>query len=179
MNMYDFTVRSQDGSDISLSRFKGSVLLVVNTATGCGFTPQYEELEAFYREYRSKGLEILDFPCDQFGHQAPGSDKDIHQFCTLHYDTTFPQFSKICVNGPDAIPLYRWLTSETTFKGFSGPMVDALAAATAENNKDFAPNDIQWNFTKFLISREGDIIARFEPTDPMDDVRKAIEEALC
>lgn len=113
MNLYDFNVKKQDGSEISLSEFKGKVVLVVNTATGCGFTPQYTELQEIYEEFNEKGLEILDFPCNQFGEQTPGTDEEVHDFCTGRYGITFPQYSKIDVNGENAIPLYQWITSST------------------------------------------------------------------
>ena len=130
MNIYDFTVKKQDGTEQSLRDFEGKVLLVVNTATGCGFTPQYKELEEYYEEFRDQGFEILDFPCNQFAGQAPGTDEEIHQFCALKYDTQFPQFSKIEVNGEGADPLFAWLTANTTFKGFSGPTGLAMSACS-------------------------------------------------
>ena len=144
MNIYDFTVKKQDGTEQSLADYKGKLLLVVNTATGCGFTPQYKELEEYYEEFKDQDFEILDFPCNQFAGQAPGTDDEIHQFCTLKYNTQFPQFSKIDVNGETADPLYQWLTANT----------------------------------KFLIDRDGEILARFEPTDKMKKVREEIKAAL-
>ena len=120
MNIYDFTVKAQDGSDVNLSQFAGKAILVVNTATGCGFTPQYEELQNIYEELNEKGLVILDFPCNQFGAQAPGDDEEIHDFCTGRYGITFPQYHKIDVNGETADPLYKWLTANTKFEGFEG-----------------------------------------------------------
>lgn len=166
MNIYDFKVRTQDGTEKSLADYKGKVLMVVNTATECGFTPQYEELQKLYDEYKDQGLEILDFPCNQFGNQAPGSDEAIHTFCTGRFGVTFPQFSKIDVNGENADPLYKWLTSNTTFEGF-GKSVGAIALALVakKNDKDYKKNgNIKWNFTKFIIDRKGNIAARFEPT---------------
>lgn len=127
MNIYDFVVKAQDGSDVNLSDFKGKVILVVNTATGCGFTPQYTELQNMYDEMHEKGLEILDFPCNQFGEQTPGTDEEVHDFCTGRYGITFPQHSKIDVNGDNAIDLYKWITSNTKFAGFNGPMKLILA----------------------------------------------------
>lgn len=153
MSIYDFTVKNRKGEDIKMSDFKGKVLLIVNTATGCGFTPQYEGLESLYKKYHNDGLEILDFPCNQFGHQAPGSDEEIHQFCTLKYDTTFDQLAKIKVNGPSADPLWKYLKSEK--KGF-----------------------IKWNFTKFLISRDGKVIARFAPITKPEEVENDIIKLL-
>ena len=118
MKIYDFTVKAQDGSEISLADYRGKVLLVVNTATGCGFTPQYDELQDIYEAFKDKGFEILDFPCNQFGEQAPGDDEEIHSFCTGRFGITFPQFSKVDVNGENAIPLFKWLTGNTKFEGF-------------------------------------------------------------
>ena len=155
--IYDFTVKAQDGTEKSLADYKGKVLLVVNTATGCGFTPQYVGLQELYDKYKDQGFEILDFPCNQFGNQAPGSDDEIHEFCVGRFSMTFPQFSKIDVNGENEDPLYTWLKSQ---KGGIGG------------------KKIKWNFTKFLVDREGNVIARFEPTVDMKDVRKAVEEAL-
>ena len=179
MNIYDFTVKAQDGSDISLSDYKGKVLLVVNTATGCGFTPQYDELQDLYDEFKDKGLEILDFPCNQFGEQAPGDDEEIHSFCTLRFGTTFPQFSKVDVNGENAIPLFKWLADNTKFKGFGmSPMGMMLSGVVKKTDKDYKNNgNIKWNFTKFLINRNGEIVARFEPTD-MKKLKERIAACL-
>ncbi len=178
MNVYDFTVMAQDGREISLADYKGKVLLIVNTATGCGFTPQYEELQDLYDKYKDEGLEILDFPCNQFGEQAPGSDEEIHSFCTGRYGITFPQFAKIEVNGENAIPLYKWLTTETKFEGFGkSPMALMMNGIAKKMDKDYKNNgNIKWNFTKFLIGRDGNIIARFEPTD-MKNLEKAVKAA--
>ena len=179
MNIYDFTVKAQDGSDILLSDYKGKVLLVVNTATGCGFTPQYDELQDLYDEFKDKGLEILDFPCNQFGEQAPGDDEEIHSFCTGRYGITFPQFSKVEVNGENAIPLFKWLTENTKFAGFGmSPMGVMLSGVVKKNDKDYKKNGkIKWNFTKFLIDRNGEIVARFEPME-MKTLKAKIEECL-
>ncbi len=179
MNIYDFKVKTQDDREISLSDYRGKVLLIVNTATGCGFTPQYEELQSIYNDLHDKGMEILDFPCNQFMGQAPGSNEEIHDFCTGRYGITFPQFAKIDVNGENAIPLYRYLTENTKFGGFRGPMGAVLKPLAKKMDKDYKNNgNIKWNFTKFLIDRNGEITARFEPTDPLDEVRKKAEEAL-
>ena len=179
MNIYDFTVKAQDGSDVLLSDYKGKVLLVVNTATGCGFTPQYDELQDLYDEFKDKGLEILDFPCNQFGDQAPGDDEEIHSFCTGRYGITFPQFSKVEVNGENAIPLFKWLTENTKFEGFGmSPMGVMLSGVVKKNDKDYKKNgNIKWNFTKFLIDRNGEIVARFEPTY-MKSLKEKIKECL-
>ena len=179
MNIYDFTVKAQDGTDVALADYKGKVLLVVNTATACGFTPQYQELQEIYDEFKDQGFEILDFPCNQFGNQAPGDDEEIHTFCTGRFGITFPQFSKIDVNGADAIPLYQWLTTETKFEGFgTSPMALMMAGVAKKMDKDYKNNgNIKWNFTKFLISRDGEIIGRFEPTN-MKDLKEKIQEAI-
>ncbi len=179
MNFYDFKVEAQDGSEVSLAELKGKVILVVNTATGCGFTPQYTELQNIYNEMHEKGLEILDFPCNQFGEQAPGSDAEIHDFCTGRYGITFPQYAKINVNGENAIPLYQWITSSTKFEGFQGPAKLILGPIVKKMDKDYKNNgNIKWNFTKILVNRNGEIVARFEPTAPMDKVREAVAAQL-
>ena len=180
MNIYDFTVKTMDGKDKSLSDYKGKVLLIVNTATECGFTPQYSDLQKIYSEHQKDGLEILDFPCNQFMKQAPGSNDEIHAFCTGRFGVTFPQFAKIDVNGENAIPLYRYLTSSTTFRGFGeSPMTEILVPIVEKMDKDYEKNGkIKWNFTKFLIDREGNIVERFEPTASMDKVKAKIEALL-
>ena len=179
MNIYDFKVKAQDGSEVSLSNYKGKVILVVNTATGCGFTPQYDELQDIYDEYKDRGLEILDFPCNQFGGQAPGDDEEIHSFCTGRYGITFPQFSKVDVYGENAIPLFKWLTDNTKFEGFGmSPMGMMLSGVVKKTDQDYKNNgNVKWNFTKFLIDRNGEIVARFEPTD-MKKLKSKIEECL-
>lgn len=175
MNVYDFTVKAQDGTDVALSDFKGKVLLVVNTATGCGFTPQYEDLQKIYDELHEQGLEILDFPCNQFGNQAPGDDEEIHTFCKGRFGITFPQYSKIDVNGENAIPLYQWITSSTKFSGFDGPAKLVLGPVVKKMDKDYKNNgNIKWNFTKILIDRNGEIVDRFEPTKSLKEVRERI-----
>ena len=178
--VYDFTVKGRKGKEVSLSEYAGKVLLIVNTATGCGFTPHYEPLEEMYRELRDKGFEILDFPCNQFAKQAPGSEDEIHEFCTLKFGTEFPQFAKIEVNGENAEPLFAWLATEKPFEGFGKGLKNAaLKKFTEMNNKAFGDKAyIKWNFTKFLIDREGHVLARFEPTVDMKDVRAAVEAAL-
>ncbi|MCH5239668.1 MAG: glutathione peroxidase [Muribaculaceae bacterium] len=157
MEIYDFKVINNKGEEVSLSAYKGKVVLIVNTATGCGFTPQYEGLEDLYKKYKEQGLEILDFPCNQFGHQAPGSDQEIDSFCKLKYDTTFPRFKKIDVNGDNASPLYKWLKKEKG--GLFG-------------------NAIKWNFTKFLIDRNGKVVERYSPTTPPSKIEEKIKELL-
>ena len=180
MNVYDFWVKDMEGDDVSLSEYEGKVLLVVNTATGCGFTPQYEPLEQMYADLKDRGFVILDFPCNQFANQAPGSAAEIHDFCTIQFGTEFPQFAKIDVNGENASPLFAYLASEKPFQGFGKGLKNAaLNKFAAMNNKAFGEKTyIGWNFTKFLIDREGKVLARFEPTMDMKEVRKAVEAAL-
>ncbi len=179
-SVYDFTVKDRLGNDVCLDTYKGKVLLIVNTATGCGFTPHYEPLEAMYKEMREQGLEILDFPCNQFGNQAPGTDDEIHEFCTVKFGTEFPQFTKIDVNGETADPLFNYLASEKPFEGFGKGLKNAALNTFAKaNNKAFGDKvNIGWNFTKFLIDREGKVVARFEPTVDMNEVKAAVQAAL-
>lgn len=178
--VYDFTVKGRDGQDVSLADYKGKVLLIVNTATGCGFTPHYEPLEAMYKEFRDQGFEILDFPSNQFANQAPEDDEGIHQFCTLKFGTEFPQFKKIDVNGETADPLFAYLATEKPFQGFGKGLKNAALNKFADkNNKKFGDKAyIKWNFTKFLVDREGHVISRFEPTMDMEKVREAVQAAL-
>ena len=178
--VYDFTVKDRQGGEVSLSQYEGKVLLIVNTATGCGFTPHYEPLEAMYAALKDKGFEILDFPCNQFAGQAPGSDDEIHDFCTIKFGTEFPQFKKIDVNGETADPLYAYLAAEKPFEGFGKGLKNAALNKFSEmNNKKFGDKAyIKWNFTKFLVDRSGKVIARFEPTADMNEVRAAVEAAL-
>ena len=180
MSIYDFKVKAQDGSEVSLADYKGKVVLIVNTATGCGFTPQYDELQDLYDAHQKDGLEILDFPCNQFGEQAPGSDEEIHSFCTGRYGITFPQFAKVDVNGANAIPLYQWLVENSKFEGFGmNPMGLAMKGVLKKIDKDYKNSDtIKWNFTKFLIDREGNLVGRFEPTVSMKQVKQKVEEVL-
>ena len=179
MSIYDFTVLAQDGSEVSLSQYAGKVSLIVNTATGCGFTPQYEELERLYADDRDKGFEILDFPCNQFRNQAPGTDEEIHSFCTLKFGTEFPQFKKVEVNGENAEPLFAALATAKPFEGFTGPKKLFMAPVAKSVDKEFGDKAyIKWNFTKFLVDREGNVVARFEPTADMADVRAAVEKLL-
>lgn len=180
-SVYDFKVKDDAGKNVSLSNYKGKVLLIVNTATRCGFTPQYKDLEALYEKYQGKGLEILDFPCNQFGAQAPGTIQEIHQFCTANYDIKFPQFDKIDVNGENAHPLYTWLKAQKGFGGFDvndqrGKMMDDMLR---KRDADFdKKNDIKWNFTKFLVSRDGKVLKRYEPTDKMSDIEADISKEI-
>ncbi len=178
--VYDFQVKDRKGNEVSLSDYAGKVLLIVNTATGCGFTPHYEPLEAMYKELKDQGFEILDFPCNQFANQAPGTEEEIHQFCTLKFGADFPQFAKIDVNGENASPLYAFLATEKPFAGFGKGLKNAALNMFAEkNNKAFGDKAyIKWNFTKFLTDRKGNVIARFEPTADMADVKAAVEAEL-
>ncbi|MGO5211110.1 glutathione peroxidase [Parafannyhessea sp. LCP21S3_E6] len=180
MSYFDYTVTNRDGSTTDLRQYAGKVLLIVNTATGCGFTPQYDDLEAIYKKYRDQGFEVLDFPCNQFAGQAPESDDDIHSFCTMKFGTEFPQFKKIDVNGDNADPLFADLATEKPFQGF-GRTVKALALKkfADANNKKFGDKAyIMWNFTKFLVDREGNLVERFEPTVDMAEVEKAVARQL-
>ena len=180
MSVYDYSVKTQQGGEESLAEYKGKVLLIVNTATGCGFTPQYKDLEALYKDHEKDGLVILDFPSNQFLDQAPGTDEEIHEFCTLKYGTTFPQYHKIDVRGETADPLFRYLADNTEFKGFgSGPKALLMKGMAKKMDKNYKDNgDVKWNFTKFLIDRDGNIVERFEPTVPMETVRKSVEALL-
>ena len=179
MSIYDFTMKDAQGEQVDLSQYRGKVLLVVNTATGCGFTPQYEGLENLYKTYQARGFEILDFPCNQFGNQAPGTSDEIHTFCTGRFGITFPQFEKIDVNGDNAIPLYKWLTENTKFQGFDGAAGLVMSGIAKKMDKDYKNNGkIKWNFTKFLINREGEIVARFEPTKDKKVVKETVEKYL-
>lgn len=179
--IYDYNVVDNKGNDVSLAQYKGKVVLIVNTATACGFTPQYEDLDSLYDAYASKGFEILDFPCNQFGAQAPGTDEEIHSFCTLRYNTQFPRFRKIDVNGENELPLYTFLKSQKGFAGFAPehPLTKILHDMFSKADADYASKpDIKWNFTKFLIDQEGRVVARFEPTATKEVLAPAIEALL-
>lgn len=179
--LYDFTVKDREGKDVSLADYKGKVVLVVNTATECGFTPTYANLQELYAEEHDKGLEILDFPCNQFGQQAPGTAEEIHTFCTGRFGVTFPQFGKLEVNGVNEAPLFTWLKSQKGFAGFDPDhkitpiLVDILGKADPDWEKKA---DIKWNFTKFLVDREGNVVERFEPTANVETVVKPAVEKL-
>ena len=179
MTIYDFTVKDRKGNDVKMSDYKGKVLLIVNTATGCGFTPQYEGLEKLWEEYHGKGLEILDFPCDQFGHQAPGTDDEIHQFCQMKFNTGFENFKKIEVNGENADPLYKYLKSKKSFAGFTGEKAEFMDGFISKQDPDYKNNaKIKWNFTKFLVNREGEVIERFESTVEPAEIAEKIKGLL-
>lgn len=179
--VYDFAVKDRKVGEVSLREYANEVILIVNTATKCGFTPQYEELEAIYEKYHAKGFTILDFPCNQFGQQAPGTDESIHEFCKLTYGTEFPRFKKIKVNGDDAEPLYKYLKEQKGFAGWDPnhkltPILEEMLSKEDPDYKDKA--DIKWNFTKFLVNKLGLVVARFEPTESLENVSKKIEELL-
>ena len=157
MTLYDLSVKARDGKEISLKDYEGKVLLIVNTATGCGFTPQYKGLQELYDKYKDKGFEILDFPCNQFANQAPGDDNEIHTFCTGRFGITFPQFAKIDVNGKNEDPLYTYLKSK---------------------KRGFCSSKIKWNFTKFLVAKDGTVLQRFAPTATPESIEKFVSEAL-
>lgn len=179
--LYDLTVKNDEGKDVSLADYKGQVLLIVNTATKCGFTPQYTELQALYEKYHDKGFEILDFPCNQFGQQAPGSIEEIHNFCTANFHISFPQFDKIDVNGDNESPLFTFLKAKQGFGGFDmedklGPLLDQMMRKQ-DPDYDKKPS-IKWNFTKFLVSKKGKVLKRYEPTDKISDIDAALAKLL-
>lgn len=180
-NAYSFNVLDAKGENVSLNAYKGKVMLIVNTASRCGFTPQYEELEALYSQLKDEGFEILDFPCNQFGQQAPETDDEYVAFCQLNYKTEFKQFHKIDVNGENAIPLYTWLKSEKPFEGFDkGHQLTPILEDMFDKNMPGwrTSPDVKWNFTKFLINRNGEVVARFEPTATAADMLPAIKSLL-
>lgn len=179
--VYEFSVKDRKGKDVSLKEYANEVLLIVNTATKCGFTPQYEELEKLYEKYHSQGFEVLDFPCNQFGAQAPGTDESIHQFCKLNYGTEFPRFKKLKVNGDDADDLYKFLKEQKSFAGFdpNHKLTPVLDEILSKENPDYRESsDIKWNFTKFLVNKRGQVVARFEPTENFENISRQIEELL-
>lgn len=173
--IYSYSVWDATNKEMSLETYKNNVLLIVNTATGCGFTPQYEQLEKMYQTYHSQGLEIIDIPCNQFGEQAPGTQEEITEFCQLFYHTTFPQMRKSDVNGEHALPLYTFLKSQDT----EGEVKRSLSSKVIKNvlklkNKGASQQDIQWNFTKFVVDRKGKVVARFEPGDSMEELERLV-----
>ena len=157
MSVYEYSVKDQSGNDVSLKQYEGKVLLIVNTATKCGFTPQYDALEDMYEQLKDQGFEVLDFPCNQFFRQAPGSDEEINAFCTMKFNTKFTRFKKVDVKGKEASPLFQWLITQN------------------ESNK---AKQVKWNFTKFLINKKGEVVARFEPTDKPEDFIDRVKEEL-
>ena len=179
MSIYNCVVKDRKGNDVEIASFKGKVLLVVNTATGCGFTPQYEGLENLYKKYHEQGLEILDFPCNQFGNQAPGSNDEIHEFCTLKYQTTFDQFAKVDVNGENEAQIFTELKKAMPNEEVRG-LKNKMAMKAIEKISTTAKNqgDIKWNFTKFLVDKEGNVVKRFAPTDKPEEIESFIKELL-
>ena len=178
--IYDFTAETNSGEQLNFSKYKGDVLLIVNTASKCGFTPQYDGLEALYQKYASKGFVVIGFPCDQFGHQEPGSNAEIEEFCRLNHGVTFPLMAKSDVNGQNANEVFKWLYSEKPFAGFgdsdTGKFMDGMLSKA---DSDYASNpDIKWNFTKFLIDRKGRVVARFEPVVTPKELESEIEALL-
>lgn len=179
MSIYDIKITNREGKELSLENYKGKTLIIVNTATGCGFTPQYEGLEKLYEEYHNQGLEILDFPCNQFGHQAPGTDDEIHEFCTAKYQTQFDQLSKIEVNGENEHPLYTYLKKQQPneiIEGIKNKMaMKAIEKISATyKNKE----DIKWNFTKFLVDKNENVIKRYDPTFDPKNIEKDLKEII-
>ena len=180
-SIYSLKVKDAQGKEVSLKKYRGQVLLIVNTATHCGFTPQYRELQQIYDRYSAQGFQVLDFPCNQFGQQAPGSIAEIRQFCTEKFQTKFPLFEKIDVNGAQESPLYTLLKKEQPFRGFdlkdrTGQMMDQMLRR--QDPKYDQKSDIKWNFTKFLVDGRGQVLRRFEPTEPMSSVEEAVKMAL-
>ena len=178
--IYDFTAESNSGEQVDFMAYKGKVLLLVNTASKCGFTPQYDGLEALYQKYQDQGLVVIGFPCDQFGHQEPGTNAEIEEFCRLNHGVTFPLMAKSDVNGENANAVFKWLYAEKPFAGFgdsdTGKFMDGMLS---RNDPDYASNpDIKWNFTKFLVDRKGRVVARFEPVVTPAELEDEIEELL-
>ncbi len=180
MQFYDFSLQDGKGQDVALSQFKGKVVLVVNTATGCGFTPHYAAIEKWYEQFHDQGLEVIDVPCNQFYGQAPGTDEEIHNFCQLNYNTRFPQMKKADVNGENELPLYAFLKAQQGFRGFPqnemGPKMDALLATIDPDYRNNA--DIKWNFTKFVVNKNGEVAARFEPNAELEEVEACLKKLL-
>lgn len=177
MNIYDYKVEKPNCEYLNLKDLKGKVILIVNTATGCGFTPQYKELEEMYEKFHDQGLEIIDVPCNQFAVQTPGTDEEIHEFCALKYNTKFEQMKKSDVNGENTIELFKYLKTQ---KGFgNGPKALAMSVMLKSIDKDYKNNpEIKWNFTKFLVDRNGNVVERFEPTHNMKDVMSKVERLI-
>ena len=177
MSIYDYTLTDGNGNAVAMEQYRGKVLLIVNTATGCGFTPHYAPIEEMYEDLHDKGFEVIDVPCNQFAGQTPGTDEEIHQFCTLKYNTRFPQMKKSDVNGENALPLFTYLKEQKGFGGFGhGPMALAMSARLKKIDRaDKTSPDIKRNFTKFVVDRQGNVVERFEPTADMKKVRACVE----
>ena len=180
MSIYDYSVPTPKGEEISLKDYEGKVILIVNTATGCGFTPHYKPLEKMYEDLHDKGLEIIDIPCNQFAGQTPGTDEEIHEFCQLKYNTQFAQMKKSDVNGENELPLYTYLKSQKGFEGFGkGPTALLMSKMCQKQDKEYASKpDIKWNFTKFVVDRSGNVVKRFEPTADMKTVGEFVESLI-
>lgn len=179
MSIYDYKVNKRREGQLDMAEMKGKVMLIVNTATGCGFTPQYEGLEKLYESYHDKGLEVLDFPCNQFGNQAPGDDAEIHQFCTAKYKTQFDQLAKIEVNGENECPVYTYLKANSPAERVDGIKNKAIMKSVEKLSKSCKDeNDIKWNFTKFLVDREGNVVGRYSPTCAPKDIEEDIKKIL-
>ncbi|MBQ7636369.1 MAG: glutathione peroxidase [Lachnospiraceae bacterium] len=180
MGFYDYTVPAKKDEVVAMKDFEGKVVVVVNTATGCGFTPQYKDLEDLYEKYHDQGLEIVDVPCNQFAGQTPGTDEEIHEFCSLKYNTQFPQMKKSDVNGENELPLFRFLKDQKGFEGFGhGPAALAMNVMLKKIDKDYKNNpDIKWNFTKFVVDRQGNVVARFEPTANMKELADCVASLI-
>lgn len=181
MKIYDFKAKNRHEEEISIEQYKGDVVLVINSATQCGFTPQYDDLQDLYEKYANQGFVILDFPCNQFKNQAPGTDEEIATFCDANYGVSFPIFSKIEVNGENAHPLFKYLIGEKGFNGFDEdhkltPVLDKMLSEADPNYKN--KPSIKWNFTKFLIDRDGNVVERYEPTESIFDIEEKIKELL-
>ena len=180
MSFYDYSVTTPRGEEISMKDYAGKVVMVVNTATGCGFTPHYKDIEDMYEKYHDQGFEVIDVPCNQFKGQAPGTDEEIHEFCQLHYNTKFPQMKKSDVNGENAIPLFKYLKSQKGFEGFDkNPKGLVMSGLLKTIDKDYKNNsEIKWNFTKFIVDRKGNVVARFEPTADMKKVDQFVASLI-
>ncbi|EGD47789.1 Peroxiredoxin [Ruminiclostridium papyrosolvens DSM 2782] len=177
MTIYDFKVKDAQKNEISMDSYRGKVLLIVNTATGCGFTPQYEALENLYKKYKDEGLEILDFPCNQFLNQAPGTDEEIVEFCQLNYGVSFKTFSKIDVNGSNADPLYTFLKNATP-SDKENEETSSFMKVLKDLGQSIIGSNIKWNFTKFLIDRNGNVVGRYSPTYKPENMEARIQELL-
>ncbi len=179
MTIYDFTVLNTKKQPVSMANYKGKVLLIVNTATGCGFTPQYEALENLYKKYKDQGLVVLDFPCNQFGQQAPGTEEEIVSFCQLKYNVSFPQFAKVEVNGENELPLFTYLKEQMPTEEYHGLAAKGTGAMLKGISKTYKKeSDIRWNFTKFLVDKDGKVAGRFAPTTKPEDIEKEIVKLL-
>ena len=178
-SIYDFELPQRKGDPVPMKNYEGKVLIIVNTATGCGFTPHFKDLESMYEKYHDQGLEIIDVPCNQFKNQAPGSDDEIHTFCQAKYKAQFEQFKKSDVNGPNQLPLFKFLKEKAPFKGFSGVKGFFFSGVMGVfGNKRDDENDVRWNFTKFIVNKNGEVVQRFEPTTSMAEVEEYVKKLL-